>query len=396
MVGADREHCTGCGACAQKCPKSCIRMVEGEFGFLYPEVDTNVCVGCGLCERICPINRTTAEAPQQKAFAVVHRDAGLLSGSASGGAFPALADWVLQRGGAVYGCAYDEDFYPRTIRIDSRAELPRLQGSKYVQCNTGDSFLAAGRDLKEGRYVLFSGTPCQIAGLRAYLGREYEKLICADLICHGVPSARYFHQYLEHLQRKEDCRLTSFSFRSKHSSGWSLSGLYSGVSNKTGKPFSKDLHYFDSYYYSYFLSGETYRESCYSCQYANLKRPGDFTMGDLWGVEGMKLPFRTNCGCSLLLANTAKANAILSELDIYCQEITLEEAVQYNHQLKSPSKRSPRRAERQREYEQDSPETMEQCFRKTHWRKNLIGRLKYACPDALRHLLLKWRYSRKH
>lgn len=394
MIDLDIKECTGCGACVQKCPKSCIQWEQAELGFLYPKIDEARCIQCGTCKSVCPLSKKIEKTQEPKAYAVIQRNDKLLTNSTSGGAFSAIAEWVLAKAGIIYGCAYNERLSPVTIKIDSVDDLWKLQGSKYVQCSTEKSYISAQKDLESGKYVLYTGTPCQIAGLKSYLGRVYPNLLCADLICHGVPSAKYFFDYVCNLEKKIEGKIDSFCFRDKRSKGWGLSGTYSGTYLKNGKRFIKKLVYFKSYYYAYFLEGETYRRSCYSCKYANTARMGDFTLGDLWGAEGMNLSFSTKGGCSLVLVNTKKAETILKELNIEYQEIPLEKAIENNHQLKAPVERPLQRSKRAEEYEQGCIEEITKEFVRSHRKSNLISRIKYCVPVPIRRGLLKLRYSK--
>lgn len=192
----DPSHCCGCSACVQRCPKQCISLREDAEGFLYPEVDTSLCVDCGLCEQVCPELHPDAERQPLQTFAAVNPDAEVRRTSSSGGVFTALAEQVIDAGGVVFGAAFDEHWEVRHRCATTREELAAFRGSKYVQSVIGDTFLQAERFLKSGRRVLFSGTPCQIAGLRRFLRRDYDHLLCVDFVCHGVPSPGVFRAYL--------------------------------------------------------------------------------------------------------------------------------------------------------------------------------------------------------
>ncbi len=392
MIKSFDKKCTACNACLIKCPQNAIHREFGELGFYYPVVDVKLCVNCGLCDNVCQIDKELPSYAQQKAFAAVNSDYEVLTDSTSGGVFSAVALWIFKHSGVVYGCAYDEQLRPVHIRIDNPVELHRLRGSKYVQSDTGKSYAEAEADLKNGKYVLYSGTPCQVDGLRNFLGKKYERLICIDIICHGVSSAEYFKSYVDYLEMKIDGKIDAYSFRDKKNSGWGLSGTYSGTYSGTGKRFTKRVHYFDNYYYSYFLSGETYRMSCYVCKYAQMSRVGDFTIGDLWGAEGLNLPFGVNNGCSVVLINTDKAEEIWKELSVHMHQIEIEKAVQYNAQLQHPSKYKESRVVRVKEYIEHDSAWIQKNFKKKNYKQNLLGRIKCAVPKPLKNMLLKLRY----
>lgn len=191
MLRIDELHCTGCGACVQSCPKGCIVFEERELGIRIPVIDPASCVDCHACEKVCPIEVPTGKRAEQRVVAAVNRNREVLRSSTSGGFFTVLAEHVLNGGGVVYGCAFQDDFQARHIRVTQVAELEKLRGSKYLQSDTCDTFREAKKDLLAGETVLYTSTPCQIAGLRAFLGREYENLICVDLVCHGVGSQAF-------------------------------------------------------------------------------------------------------------------------------------------------------------------------------------------------------------
>ena len=191
MIDQIGKNCTGCYACVSKCPRGCIRMLEDEEGFWYPQIREDQCVGCGLCEKACPVLTALPNSKTEqdiRVYAVMHTDEQTRSVSSSGGAFSALAETVLEQGGAVFGAAFDENYDVHHICVERAEDLPKLRGSKYVQSRIGDAYRQAETILKSGRPVLFSGTACQTSGLLGYLGKDYDNLYPQDLICHGVPS----------------------------------------------------------------------------------------------------------------------------------------------------------------------------------------------------------------
>lgn len=189
MVNFNDSNCTGCRVCEQSCPQKCITMVLNRDGFLYPEIDKAHCIECSLCSIRCPINAEhKADNVNPKVYAAILKDKDVLLQSSSGGAFSAIADYVIEKGGTVFGCAFNENFEAMHISVKSRQDLARFRGSKYVQSDTGNSFYQVKQELERGYYVLFIGTPCQVEGLKVYLNKKYDKLITVDLICHGVPS----------------------------------------------------------------------------------------------------------------------------------------------------------------------------------------------------------------
>ncbi|MBQ8291235.1 MAG: Coenzyme F420 hydrogenase/dehydrogenase, beta subunit C-terminal domain [Clostridia bacterium] len=393
MIDAGKK-CTACGACKQVCPVACITMQEDENGFLKPIINTEQCIGCNRCLTVCPIEMPLQEV-RSKAYAVVSRNLDFLSAATSGGAFGVIASFVIENGGVVYGCAYGEALKPMHMRVETKSALEIFFGSKYIQSDTGETFVSAQRDLKENKLVLFSGTPCQIAGLKAFLGKEYDNLLTVDLICHGVPSYAYFRKYLDGLEEKEKMVITDFSFRSKKNRGWSVNGTFLGYQQNYNRKKEKKLNNCDSYYYSYFLEGDIYRESCYTCKYATLQRVGDFTLGDFWGAEGADLPFSVKKGCSLVLVNTNKANDVFPKLNFLCQEISIEDACKFNGQLNKPTKVSARREELLRQYREFSSQEIEKFYKKNNKKKIFIKKLKNLIPVSIKNVILKMRYARR-
>ena len=329
MFAINYENCTGCGACVQRCPKQCISWTTKEFDFRYPRVDEASCINCGLCEKVCPIDKELKAPTAQKAYAAVHKDSAVLEKSTSGGAFTALADTIFSRGGVVYGAAMLNGMQVKHIRTEDKSSFADLRSSKYLQSDTGTTYQMVEQDLKQGKVVLYSGTPCQIDGLKCFLRKEYENLYTADIVCHGVGSQAYFDKYMEFAKERYG-KIKALRFRSKEYAGWSCGGVVVVVDTSNSE---KKIPYrdFDNYYYSYFLSGDIYRKCCYSCKYANTKRVGDFSLGDYWGVEALKLPLQTEDGCSLLLVNNNRAEKLLETVvDLDKVETTIEQAAHCN------------------------------------------------------------------
>lgn len=261
--------------------------------------------------------------------------------SSSGGAFSVLARKVISRGGAVYGHAFDEGLHVACVRVDSLDGLAALRGSKYVQSDMGDSMLLVRDDLKAGREVLFSGTPCQVDGLLSFLGGPQDRLLTVDIVCHGVPSQPFFSDCLN--WEFAGSRLDGVRFRDKRE-GWGCGG---GTTTTTTpvfhrlvtreRPFSPEI----SFYYRRFISGDVYRESCYRCPYAGGERPGDFTIGDFWGIDVDASGLDPRHGISVIIANTEKAVALVPYIkeEAAWAERPLEEAIRGNEQLMHPTPR---------------------------------------------------------
>lgn len=390
MFAINYENCTGCGACVQRCPKQCISWTTKEFDFRYPRVDEASCINCGLCEKVCPIDKELKAPTAQKAYAAVHKDSAVLEKSTSGGAFTALADTIFSRGGVVYGAAMLNGMQVKHIRTEDKISFADLRNSKYLQSDTGTTYQMVEQDLKQGKVVLYSGTPCQIDGLKCFLRKEYENLYTADIVCHGVGSQAYFDKYMEFAKERYG-KIKALRFRSKEYAGWSCGG---GVVVVDSSDCLKKIPYrdFDNYYYSYFLSGDIYRKSCYSCKYANTNRVGDFTLGDYWGVEALNLPLQTENGCSLLLVNNRHAMQLLDEIESLDRvETTVEQAAHCNKQLNAPSKLMDSRQNRIGEYESMSGQQIQKEYLKNHRKTVVKGQLKALMPYKLKLLIRRAR-----
>ena len=390
MLTVDYEKCTGCGACVQRCPKRCISWTQREFGFRYPQIDKDACVNCGQCEKVCPIDKALEVSAEQKAYAAVHKDDEVLAKSTSGGAFTAIADAVFAQGGIVYGAAMLDGMQVKHIRTSGKDDFEGLRSSKYLQSDTGTTYQMVEQDLKQGKFVLYSGTPCQIDGLKNFLGKDYETLYTVDIVCHGVGSQAYFDKYMD-FARERYGKIKALRFRSKEYAGWSCGGVVVVVDSSDCL---KKIPYrdFDNYYYSYFLSGDIYRKSCYSCKYANTNRVGDFTLGDYWGVEALNLPLQTENGCSLLLVNNQHAMQLLDEIESLDRvETTVEQAAHCNKQLNAPSKLMDSRQNRIGEYESMSGQQIQKEYLKNHRKTVVKGQLKALMPYKLKLLIRRAR-----
>lgn len=334
-------ECCGCQACAQSCPKDAITLKENVEGFLYPEI-SDACIHCGKCVKVCPIIEKPELSQPIEGYAAYLKERKALRGSSSGGIFVAVAEEILNKGGAVFGCAETTPGEPAHIVIRSREELPLLQGSKYTQSNMTGVYRQVQEILDTGIPVLFSGTPCQVAGLLKFTGKR-ENLFTADIICHGVPSRKLYKAYLSWLEKETGSTVKQFLFRSKEKHDWSLT--YRVELEKDGRTRTQEKIATLSPYYSHFLKGMTYRESCYVCPYAQSNRPGDLTLGDFWGIERVLPDFYNPDGMSAVLVNTQKGKNLWSAIseNVVAQPVDTGLIIQNNGQLKAPTKRSPAR-----------------------------------------------------
>jgi len=257
--------------------------------------------------------------------------------------FSAIASIVFGKNGVVFGCAFNKEMNAEHVYIESKNELFRLQGSKYVQSSINKSLNEARNFLEEGRTVLFTGTPCQIVGLKAYLGREYSELITVDTICHGVPSTIFFKDYIKYLEGRLKCHILDFQFRDK-SKGWES---YIGkIIYKKGRTVRvKYIPWFTSYYYSYFIQGDILRDCCYECKYASGQRVADVTLGDYWGIKEIHPEISSSNGVSVVLVNSEKGLAVVKQLsrEMVLKQSVFEKARKYNAQLNYPPAKGQRR-----------------------------------------------------
>lgn len=343
MISYIKSTCCGCGACMSVCPKGAIALQPDVDGFVYPQVDEAKCVHCNLCETVCAYRNQTPPLSLKEVYAAVSGDTDVRE-SASGGLFASFAQAVIADGGAVYGCVMeyeDGKLWPRHICITEQQDLIRLKGSKYVQSDLGDSYRDVQRRLTDGQTVLFSGTPCQVAGLKGFLRKDFENLFTLDIICHGVPSVKLFQDYIAFEEKKRSVKVTSFRFRDK-SQGWKL---YGSMILDNGQ-----IIYFEpeeSSYYQMFLNSYTYRENCYTCPYASDHRAGDITIGDFWCIELVHPellaenggPLDHEKGASCLIVNNEKGYALLKRYGtgIRRWKSNYENASKYNRQLVAPS-----------------------------------------------------------
>lgn len=332
QIFASKNECCGCSACEQICPKNAIKMTADNQGFLYPEIDSSLCVECGACKKVCAFQNGYPQNHSKTAYAVKHKNLDTRMTSRSGGVFIAISDYILDRNGSVYGAAFDDDFSVCHIRATTKAERDRLKGSKYVQSDIKDTFSSVKNDLKNGMYVLFSGTACQVAGLKNYLGKtDTSKLYTCDLVCHGVPSPKVWKEYLDYCEKKYNGKVTNADFRDK-TLGWNAHKEAIWVDNKK----------YNSNEYAY-LFNDNYisRPSCFNCKFTNLDRPADFTLADFWGIDKIVPAFNDNKGVSLLLVNSQKGEKIFDSCkkDIDFVDCDLQKSAKPNPNLYMPSQK---------------------------------------------------------
>lgn len=343
---AEKNICTGCGACAASCPLNCIEMLSEREGFLYPVIDASRCVKCNKCKTVCTVLNNAEKCLEPQAYGAKIKDDAIREKSSSGGVFYELASYVLKNGGAVCGATYTEAFAVEHRIIEKQEDIFLLQGAKYAQSRAEHLFKQLKHILDSDRWLLFVGTPCQVAGLRAYLGKDYPKLILVDMICHGVPSPRVWQRYLGHRAKKDTKggKIVRINQRDKVS-GWSRYRYSLRIDYGDGKtycvPQSEDP------FMRGFVNNLFLRPSCAECQFKGTNRDSDITLGDYWGVWDQHPGFDDDKGISLVLINTEKGaqlwNAIQEELIVV--PVCSQDALEKNPSALCSSEPHPKRNE---------------------------------------------------
>lgn len=316
----DMSECTGCTACVTSCPVQCIVMRRDKDGFDYPVANTDLCIGCGRCESVCPVISPKEPSYPSATYAV--RIPEYFNESSSGGVFAFLAQKTVEEDGVVFGAALNDDMTVGHMEAESFEQVQKMRGTKYVQSDLYSVFEDVKSYLQEGRKVLFTGTPCQVAGLNSFLGCSYDNLLTVDVACHGVPSPGLWKRYSEVLARKCGGPLKDVRFRDK-SKSWMHYSLTYGSSART---FS--VPYMDDPYLALFVQGITLRPSCYSCPAKEGRSGSDLTLADLWNVRQVMKELDDDRGVSLVAAYTDKGISALEGADL--REVPHAEAVASN------------------------------------------------------------------
>lgn len=336
-----KSDCCGCEACVQGCPTRCISMKSDMEGFLYPQTDQAVCVDCGVCEHICPVLNQVKSRVPLKVYAAKNRNVRVRTESSSGGVFTVLAEAVIDRGGVVFGAKFNAAWEVVHDYTETKEGLVAFRGSKYVQSRIGQNFKKVEIFLNSGRQVLFTGTPCQIAGLKLFLREEYENLLTVDFACHGVPSPGIWKAYLNGMMRGKDIVLKNIFFRNK-SSGWKnfhfmLLFSFTGANgNENRASFSESFK--ENVFMKGFLANLYLRPSCYTCPSKCFKNGSDLTMGDYWGIGQYYKTFDDDRGISLVLIHSQKAADLYAKLKIENIETTYRQAIAGNKILEQSVK----------------------------------------------------------
>lgn len=327
-----KSDCVGCEACVQRCPKQCMVMQKDAEGFLYPQIDSEKCINCGLCERVCPVIYQGEPRNPLVTYAAKNQDESVRLSSSSGGVFTALSEQVIAQGGVVFGARFDESWNVVHDYVETVEGLLAFRGAKYAQSRIGLCFLQAETFLKQGRQVLFSGLPCQIAGLKKFLRKDYDNLITVDLFCHGVPSPMVWERFLKEEVATPHTQLKSISFRDK-ASGWKNYSFSYLQEDADGIHLHRMLSA-KNLFMRGFLADLYLRPSCYHCSAKQCKSGSDLTIGDYWGIQQAHPRLDDDKGVSAVLVNTDKGAAILQTVQqVSLYDSTFEKVVKCNPAL---------------------------------------------------------------
>lgn len=321
LIYKNKENCCGCSACYSVCPVGAIKMQKDNEGFLYPEIDNKICINCNKCINVCSFKynqqnngyKNSAKIEKSsypKVYAVKHKNYEIRMDSRSGGIFTALSDQILKNKGAVYGCTLTDNFKAVHTKALSFKERDNMRGSKYIQSDMGDIFTDVFESLKKGIPVLFSGTSCQIAGLKSFLNKSYDNLFCVDIVCHGVPSPKVWQSYLKWQEMANNAKCLGVDFRNKKDFGWKAHIETLTMKNADNERIKVSSEVFKNLFYSHNIL----RPCCYKCPYKSTVHPGDITIADYWGIEKAAPEFNDNKGVSLVLINNEKGKKMFDSV----------------------------------------------------------------------------------
>lgn len=338
----NKSNCCGCHSCYNICPKKAIKMIKDDQGFKYPKVDKEKCIKCGLCKKVCPVLNSKIIENKPKAYAIINKDEEIRKNSSSGGVFTLIAEYIIREGGVVFGATFDENWNIKHTYTENIEELEKFRGSKYVQSTIGDTYKKTKEYLEKGRKVLFTGTPCQIEGLKSYLQKDFDNLYTQDIICHGVPSPKVYNRYLEYQRNKNNANLIKKIIYRNKKNGWKNYNIKIEFDNSTYiKSHNKDP------FMQAFLRDTILRDSCYDCHFKKKNRNSDITLADFWGINNVLPEMNDDKGTSLVIINSQKGNEILENIKekIICKSVDFETAIKYNPSMIKSAKKDIKREE---------------------------------------------------
>lgn len=379
----NKNECCGCTACANACPCNAITMVEDEEGFKYPEINQDLCVECGKCKAVCQIHSLKVEKEiEPVVYAAQNADDETRAKSTSGGMFSVFANKVLEEKGVIYGVRYTDDFTVVHDRAETLEEYAKFRGSKYVQSDLSDCFTQIKNDLKNGRKVLFTGTPCQIAGLKTFLGDKAnsDQIVLCEIICHGAPSPKLFKDHIKLLESERGSKVVDYKNRSKVA-GWHGHNEHVFFENGKNEYKTKLSQLHKDMFYAHL----TIRPACYACKHTGFPRSADISIADYWGIENFMPDFDDNKGTSMLVLNTQKAVDLYNDVkeNLVCRESNLKDAFFDNH--KKPAKMNVNRDNFWRDYQKNGYLFVAQKYSQY----TTVGRIKRQTKIILKELSKK-------
>lgn len=332
LVTNKKEECCGCSACQQICNVNAISIIPDEEGFLFPIKNKDICTNCGACEKVCPFEHPIYFQNSPKVLAAYLKNSSEIKKSSSGAIFYVIAREIIKLGGVVCGATIDENMQVYHVVAKTLDELELIRGSKYVQSALGDCYREIRRILKSGQWVYFTGTGCQVAGLKTFLRKDYANLLTSDLICHGVPNQRLFDMHIKYLEKKHNGKVIAYQFRDNKN--WRVNELVTMVIGSQTRFFRLPTYEFSPYLYS-FMFAMIYRYSCYKCPFAKVTRQGDITLADFWGIHHFFPNMDARHGVSLVLLNTDKGIDFWKKIHsyVYSEEANISSAAQFNGNL---------------------------------------------------------------
>lgn len=324
----EKNKCTGCMSCYNICPKGAIEIVTGKDGFQYPKINQEQCIQCGLCKKVCPVmNQLEENCYQGKVYACKSKNDIVRMKSSSGGIFSLIAESILEKNGVVFGVRMNENMEAIHDYVESKEDLDLFRGSKYLQSQINNTYQKVKQFLKQKRKVLFTGTPCQVEGLLAYLGKDDENLYTQDIICHGVPSPKVWKKYMKYKSEKKGEYPKKVHFRKKDLLGWS--NFQMGYEYSNGE---ENIHHDDDPYMKLFLRNFDLRESCYHCHFKKIKRKSDITIADFWGINEVAPEFNDEKGASTIMIHSPKGEEIFENIkpNIEFFKMNIEDVIIHN------------------------------------------------------------------